>query len=337
MANFEEELPKTTDGVVDPVGQHYSRHNWKGGVKLRQNSRERDRTSNVIIGITDYEYFSYKKHCGRRAGHRHFFIRGSPQAVYQIVDIFKAAIPAELFRDAPDHPDVRKWWPMLAPGTVVPQVTVAEAQQSRRGAVAEVAAALAAAPAAAPEPVPPVPGPAAPAPALPTAAPPRPPLARWDPVTGSYRGVAVSPAPAAAPAAAPAVASPSGLDRSVTGSGASTALPLQPPPVHDVPRTLAAAHPDDQEELAGLLIDGLQKNMGVNLGTGSGPTDLPAVLAEVVAQDIVVPPSAEDELAAADWDCSPSSPDARGVISESEAEDQEDQEENEEPRGAKKP
>ena len=187
----------------------------------------------------------------------------------------------------------------MAPGTVVPQVTVAEAQQSRRGAVAEVAAALAAAPAAAPEPVPPVPGPAAPAPALPTAAPPRPPLARWDPVTGSDRGVAVSPAPAAAPAAAPAVASSSGLDRSVTGSGASTALPLQPPPVHDVPRTLAAAHPDDQEELAGLLIDGLQKNMGVNLGTGSGPTDLPAVLAEVVAQDIVVPPSAEDELA--DW------------------------------------
>ena len=58
MATFARDVPKMTDGVVDPVGKHYSRHNCKGGVKLRQNSRARGRTAFVIIGITDYEYFS---------------------------------------------------------------------------------------------------------------------------------------------------------------------------------------------------------------------------------------------------------------------------------------
>ena len=87
-----------------------------------------------------------------------------------------------------------------------------------------------------------------------------------------------------------------------------------------MPRKLAEAHPDDKQELVSVLSQSVERNIGAKVGTGSGPTDLPGVLAEAVAKDDVVEQHvAEPE---ADWS------------GESE---KEDQEEKDEPKGGKKP
>ena len=59
-----------------------------------------------------------------------------------------------------------------------------------------------------------------------------------------------------------------------------------------MPKKLAEAHPDDQAELVSVLRQSVERNTGVKVGTGSGPTDLPGVLGDAVATDDVV----EEEL-----------------------------------------
>ena len=69
----------------------------------------------VIIGITDYEYFSKdKKHCARRADHCHFMAIGTDAAVLQVIDVFKAVIPSTLWRvvNTPKEVhDCKQWAP----------------------------------------------------------------------------------------------------------------------------------------------------------------------------------------------------------------------------------
>ena len=51
---------------------------------------------------------------------------------------------------------------------------------------------------------------------------------------------------------------------------------------------LEAAHSDDKAELVSMLSQSVEQNTGAKVGTGSGPTDLPGVIAEAVAKDDVV-------------------------------------------------
>ena len=92
-----------------------------------------------------------------------------------------------------------------------------------------------------------------------------------------------------------------------------------------MPRKLAEAHPDDKAELVSVLSQSVERNTGAKVGTGSGPNDLPGVLAEAVAKDDVVEQHVvqEDEV---EW--------ASARSSESE---KEDQEEKEEPKGGQTP
>ena len=118
MIDFKPNKAKETNGKVDAEGAHYSPHDWKGKVKLPRTASGRGRSKEVVIGITDYEYFAQKssdrKYCARRAGHRHFFAKGPDAAVLQVVDVFKALIPSTLWRDV-DTPtevhDCKQWAP----------------------------------------------------------------------------------------------------------------------------------------------------------------------------------------------------------------------------------
>ena len=99
MIDFKPEEDKKTNGKVDKEGTHYSRHNWKGKVKMPRTASGRGRSKEIVIGITDYECMVRKKHCARQMGHRHFFAQGPNSAALQVVDIFKAVIPSTLWRD----------------------------------------------------------------------------------------------------------------------------------------------------------------------------------------------------------------------------------------------
>ena len=92
-----------------------------------------------------------------------------------------------------------------------------------------------------------------------------------------------------------------------------------------MPRKLVEARPGDKAELAKVLRESVERNTGTEVGTGSGPTDLPGVLAEAVAKDDVVEKNAEEEP---DWDVAEKESDKE---SEKESE-KEDQEEKEEPK-----
>ena len=89
---------KETDGKVDPEGKHYSSHNYRGKVKLP--GAVRGKAREITMGITDYEYFGdHRRKCGRREGHRHFFVQGSPSHVDAVIEAFKNVIPQTLWRD----------------------------------------------------------------------------------------------------------------------------------------------------------------------------------------------------------------------------------------------
>ena len=115
MVDFKPAEPKATNGKVDAEGAHYSSYNWEGTVKMPRTASGCGRKKKVIIGITDYEYFSKdKKHCARRADHCHFMAIGTDAAVLQVIDVFKAVIPSTLWRDV-DTPrevhDCKQWAP----------------------------------------------------------------------------------------------------------------------------------------------------------------------------------------------------------------------------------
>ncbi len=54
MLLFEPEEPKSTDGKVDPIGNHYSRHNWVG--MWSQSGTGSGPDKQVTLGITDFEF-----------------------------------------------------------------------------------------------------------------------------------------------------------------------------------------------------------------------------------------------------------------------------------------
>ena len=117
--------PKETDGRVGSA--HYSAHHWIGEVKMSGTGSGPG--SQVLIGITDYEYFGHKNdHNGRRVGHRHFWARGPHSAVLRVVYFFKAAIPRTLWRDVQISEDERRMWDKVEAGTIIPKITVKEAQ-----------------------------------------------------------------------------------------------------------------------------------------------------------------------------------------------------------------
>ena len=252
------EVAKETDGRPDQEGKHYSHHIWIGKVMVPHTRYNCGSHENVTMGITDYENFDKTKKCGRREGRRHFFAKGKPDAVNLLIDIFKTAIPGTLWRHFKIDKEVRKKWPVLKPNTFVPKVTLADAQLQ---------------------------------------------------VALGTTGARAS--------SSGAGASSSGPDRNVTGSGASTASRPQPPPVSrpaspapapapaaaptpggsvgeegggDLPKSLAGAHHEDQTQLASVLTQCTRRNIGVEAGTDSGLLDLPAVIADSVANDNVAPP-----------------------------------------------
>ena len=107
--------------------KQYSPHNWKGQVMMPGTAPGPG--SQVLIGITDYEYFGHKNdHNGRRVGHRHFFAKGPHSAVLRVVYFFKAAIPSKLWRDVQISEDERRMWDKVEAGTIIPKITVKEAQ-----------------------------------------------------------------------------------------------------------------------------------------------------------------------------------------------------------------
>ena len=97
-----------------------------------------------------------------------------------------------------------------------------------------------------------------------------------------------------------------------------------------MPRKLAEAHPDDKAELVSVLSQSVEQNTGAKVGTGSGPTDLPGVLAEAVAKDDVV------ESEAPDWSREEDQEEEEEQESQSSESEKEDQEEKEEPKGGQK-
>ena len=100
MQHFPPGPPKSTNGKPDPPGRHYSTHNYKGRFPSDTTS---GLGAEIIIGITDYEFFgktsSGKKASGRREGHSHFFITGKPKWVALATDQFKLSIPGSLWQD----------------------------------------------------------------------------------------------------------------------------------------------------------------------------------------------------------------------------------------------
>ena len=48
---------KTTKGVVDEPGKHYSTHNWAGQVQVPGKPPGESKRKKVVIGITEYENF----------------------------------------------------------------------------------------------------------------------------------------------------------------------------------------------------------------------------------------------------------------------------------------
>ena len=70
MQGFKPEEPKRTDGIVDPLGMHYSMSNWKGRVRaLNTNSSGKE----VKIGISDFEFFGTKGADKKRSARRLMF------------------------------------------------------------------------------------------------------------------------------------------------------------------------------------------------------------------------------------------------------------------------
>ena len=121
-----------TNGKVEAEGKRYSLPDWIGKATLPHTASGCGRSKVVVIGITDYEYFSQtsvdRKYRARRAGHRHFFAKGPDAAVLQVVDIFKAALPSTLWHcDVPSLKE-RRGWPKVEAGTIIPKITVAEAR-----------------------------------------------------------------------------------------------------------------------------------------------------------------------------------------------------------------
>ena len=119
--------------------KQYSAHNWIGEVMMPGTASgpgpgtASGLGSQVVIGITDYEYFVRKyrhngRHNGRRMGHRHFWARGRHSAVLQVVDFFKAVIPRTLWRDVWIPEDERRMWAKVEADTIIPKITVAEAR-----------------------------------------------------------------------------------------------------------------------------------------------------------------------------------------------------------------
>ena len=106
--------------------KQHSTHNWKGQVMMPGTAPGPG--SQVLIGITDYEFFRMKHQRSRRVGHRHFFAKGRHSAVLRVVDIFKAAIPSTLWRDVQIPEDERRMWAKVQAGTIIPKITVAEAR-----------------------------------------------------------------------------------------------------------------------------------------------------------------------------------------------------------------
>ena len=82
---------KPPRGKPDPIGQHYSTHNWRCRVRLQPNSWATSYT--VRFGVTHFENFpGNKKGSTRRKDHRHFFVSGSPEGVEQVPESLKGAM-----------------------------------------------------------------------------------------------------------------------------------------------------------------------------------------------------------------------------------------------------
>ena len=105
------------------TGVHYSMRDWSGTVEISPGTVSgpgSQRTSAQIdISISDYEQFDQPEQNGRRMDHRYFYVRGPEEAVFLIIDIFKAAIPLALWRDDLPAQDVRQQWCKLQPGTII--------------------------------------------------------------------------------------------------------------------------------------------------------------------------------------------------------------------------
>ena len=104
-------------------------HNWVGYVRTGAGPGPRKQ---VIVGITDYDYFgrssAQKKASCRRRGQCHSFAKGDITALCHVVDIFKKVVLGTLWRDDL-VPNWARWrWPRLEPGTIVPNITAQEAQ-----------------------------------------------------------------------------------------------------------------------------------------------------------------------------------------------------------------
>ena len=90
MVAVDLEDQKTTDGQVDPEGTHDSSSNWVG----RTCTQGTDSDSGPRKG-------------NRHQGHRHFFVKGTPDAVEKMVDIFKKKMPGQVWRDVDIPEEVR--------------------------------------------------------------------------------------------------------------------------------------------------------------------------------------------------------------------------------------
>ena len=93
---------------------------------------------------------------------------------------------------------------------------------------------------------------------------------------------------AVAPVPSPAAALPPALSQAPLGAPAALHLtPIAVPPSgwisEALPKKLAEAHPHDKAELASLLVESTQRNIGTQEGFGSGPTDpVPADLSSII-------------------------------------------------------